>query len=87
MAKAKAKKKFKVIRNPELEQVVKGFVPVFGSHEDLHIVQQLFILHELLQGFDNQILRSGKNLTKKMKDALFLEGGLIHSITRRNLDF
>lgn len=80
-------KKFTVIKNPELEKVIKGFVPVFGSDQDLTIVTRIFDLEKKLGSVDNTVLRSGKDLTKKMKDILFAERGLIAEITNRNLDF
>jgi len=80
-------KKHKIIPNPELQQATKGFVPVFGSDGDLSIVDRLFDLQKKLGTVDNTVLRGGKNLTKKMKDILFLENNLISSITSRNMDF
>lgn len=89
MPKAAKKQKFKVILDPEFQAAVAAFVPVFGSDEDLSLVQRIHLLHDKLEEFDNTILRGGnpKLLTKKMKDALFLEKGLTESITRRNNDF
>lgn len=82
-----ASKKFKVIPNPELQKAAREFVPVFGSDTDLSIVDSLISLYKKSETVDNTILREGKNLTKKMKEILFLERGLIQSITSRNMDF
>lgn len=82
-------KKYPIIRNPELVQAVKGFVPVFGSEEDLHIVNAAFDLDKLLATVDNEAMRSGnpKRMTPTMKRVLERERLLISSITRRNMDF
>lgn len=88
MATAKAKsKQFVVIENPELLEAVKAFVPVFGNEIDRNISNHLVSFRKKLKTVDNKIMRSGKNLTEKMKDILFEERGLIHSIINRNMDF
>lgn len=86
MATAKAKK-FKVIRNPDLVRAGQAFVPVFGHDGDRNLVNRIIRLEQLLETVDNEILRSGKNLTKKMADILYMEIGLIQSLNSRNNDF
>jgi len=85
----KKAKKFNPVRNPALEAAVKGFVPVFGNHEDLDIVMRISNLNAELEIVDCNVLRYGnpKDFTKKMKDILFKERSLISAITRRNMDF
>jgi hypothetical protein len=82
-------KKYKVVRNPELVQALKGFVPVFGNALDLNIVDRVFALEKKLALVDNEVLRKGdpKKMTEKMKSILFEEGQLVHAVTSRNLDF
>ena len=89
MASKSNTRKFKVIQDSELQAAIRGFVPVFGNQEDLRIANQLMDLHKTLSSVDNTILRGENNAkhTKKMKDVLFVEKSLIHSIIRRNMDF
>lgn len=81
-----------VMENPELRKALKGFTPVFGSYQDRNIVARLGLLHQKLQGVDNEILRGTKQvapraITNRMKEILALERGLIAEITSRNMDF
>lgn len=90
MAAKKKAKRYKVIPNPELEQVVKGFRPVFGNEEDRGIAVRYAALNAKLPKVDNEVLRDPKkkkSLTAKMKEIIFEEGVLIHAINRRNMDF
>ncbi len=82
-------KKFKVIHNPELLAAGKGFVPVYGSDEDLQIVNDLMDLEKKLELVDNKILRNGapKEHTVKMKEILRQEAFLVSRIIKRNNDF
>ncbi len=82
-----ASKRHKVIRNPDLVREGQQFVPVFGNATDRSLVDQIIRLEGLLETVDNEVLRSGKNLTKKMNDILFMEKGLIKSLISRNNDF
>ncbi len=85
---APKKTKFKVIPNPELQAAGRGFTPVWGSAEDLDIVERAMRLDKLLRTVDNEILRGDpKKHTSKMKEILQQEKYLISSITRRNMDF
>lgn len=79
--------KFKIIRNPELVRAGRGFVPVFGNATDRNIVDRIISIDKKLETVNNEILRSGNNLTKKMADILFEEIQLIQTITSRNNDF
>lgn len=88
MAKTAKVKKYKVAFNPELRQVLKGFVPAFGSDEDLSIVNRVMKLENDLELVDNDILRGNpKEHTSKMKTLLREEKYLISAVIRRNLDF
>lgn len=88
MAKTKAKR-FTIVPNPELIRAWEGYKPVFGNDEDIAIAQRNSQLESELKAVDNTILRGGDKtkLTKKMKDILFRESGLISAIIRRNMDF
>jgi hypothetical protein len=79
--------KYKIIPNPDLLAAGRAFVPIFGSDADLSIVSRLISLQKDLSTVDNEHMRSGKNLTKKMTDILFKEIGLIREINNRNMDF
>lgn len=89
MAKAKAKtKKFKMVPNPELLEAYRGYRPIFGNDQDIAIAARSTALEAELETVDNKILRGDKSkLTKKMKDILFHESGLISAIISRNMDF
>lgn len=81
------KVKFKIIRNPELVAAGQAFVPVFGHDGDRSLVSRIIAFEVLLGTVDNQVLRDGKFLTKKMQDILFMERNLIGALTSRNNDF
>lgn len=81
------KTKFNVIRNPKLVAAGQAFVLVFGNDGDRSLVDRIIKLERLLETVDNEHLRSGKKLTKKMKDIIFMEDSLIGTLTSRNNDF
>lgn len=82
------KKESKVVtRSPELARALRGFMPVFANEEDRRLVAKIESHNKILRTVDNTILRSGKNLTKKMKDLLENEKKLVEWIIRRNMDF
>lgn len=81
-------KKYRVIPNPELVHVLKGFKPAWGSDEDLNTVNRVIALEKKLEAVDNTVLRSGtKILTTKMKVIQFEERHLIRMLVKRSLDF
>jgi len=80
--------------NPELQQALRGFVPVIGSEEDLRIVNDLTKLHRKLSTIDTVLFReieSSKRrtseLTSKMREIQKEEEYLIKRIINRNFDF
>jgi len=85
---AKPSKKFKIIQNPALAAALNGYQPEFGNQQDIWIRERMGQLEKKLADVDNTILR-GKpdNHTPKMKEILFIESGLISSITNRKMDF
>jgi len=79
--------KIKIIRNPEIVQAMRGFMPVFANEEDRRIIAKVASYDKILKSVDNESLRAGKNLTPKMKEILKDETALAEWITRRNMDF
>lgn len=93
MKKREPSKKNTVIPNPELERVLKGWVPVFGNTQDMALSKQIESLRAKLPMVDNEILRGTKKeakrtaLTVKMREINTLEASLIYQISKRNMDF
>lgn len=85
------KKDVSVIMNPRLQTALKGFVPVFGSDDDLSIKKALDKLHGKLKTIDNEAFRKAQKertpLTSKMREIQQEEEYLIRRITARNFDF
>lgn len=77
----------KITRSPEMQQAMKGFVPVFGSDSDRRIIKEIGKYEKLLRAVDNETLRSGKRLSRKMEEVLSEEKKLAEIISKRNMDF
>lgn len=86
-------KKYKVIPNPEYASAVKGFVPVFGSDQDLNLIDRIYEFNRKLESVDNEVMRKAvaerqpTKLSAKMKEVLRIEQQLTTQINSRNLDF
>jgi hypothetical protein len=79
--------------NPLLQKALAGFVPEFGSEEDLRIVNDIGKVYEKLKTVNIKNFREAerkkdyKALTSKMKEVQMLEESLYRRINKRNLDF
>lgn len=85
------KKEVTIIMSPQLETVLKGYVPTSANIEDINIVKALEKLHGKLKTIDNVAFRKAQKertpLTSKMQEIQRDEEGLIRRITVRNMDF
>ncbi len=79
--------KTKIVRNPDLVKALKGFIPFFANEEDRRILAKVASYDNVLKTVNNEVLRSGKNLTPKMKEILKDEAKLVEVINKRNMDF
>lgn len=84
---APKKQKKEIIPNPDLIAAMRGYQPEFGDQSDIWIRERMTSLEKKLKEVDNKILRSGNDLTPKMKEIVRIEEGLIQSINSRKMDF